>query len=167
MANEKNKEALDIVRQMVADGHVSQHIVEKYFPELAESENERIRKDILDYCNNRMNNRFPPITIKRVEMWKTWLEKEGEQKPVWSKEDEFHLKSIESAIEHCKKEVAENDEARYLFNEDLNWLKSLRPKNKWKPTEEQMISLYNAIIETKGRAFYASLPELYAQLKAL
>lgn len=32
MDYEKNKEALAIVEQMVADGQISQDVVEKYFP---------------------------------------------------------------------------------------------------------------------------------------
>lgn len=70
--------------------------------------------------------------------------KKGEQKSAeWSKEDEFHFKSIESTIEYCKNEVAENDEARY--NEDLNWLKSLKDRYAWKPSDEKMEYLAKAI----------------------
>ena len=42
------KETLDVVRQMVADGQVSQEVAEKYFPELRESESERIRKGLIN-----------------------------------------------------------------------------------------------------------------------
>ena len=45
----KNINAIGIVRQMIADGQVSQEVAEKYFPELKESKDERIRKAILIY----------------------------------------------------------------------------------------------------------------------
>ena len=42
MATIEKEKALDVVRQMVADGQVSQEVAEKYFPEL-KNEDERIR----------------------------------------------------------------------------------------------------------------------------
>lgn len=60
------------------------------------------------------------------------LEKQGEQKPAWSEEDEAKLKSILFHIEDVE-------------NKDvINWFKSLKERYTWKPSDEQMKALSNA-----------------------
>ena len=71
--------------------------------------------------------------------------KKVEQSPTWSEEDEFHFKSMESTIEYCKKEVAENDDSRYLFNEDLKWLRSFKDRVFSQPKQEWSEEDYNEI----------------------
>jgi hypothetical protein len=81
MDYEKNNEALDIVKRMVADGQVSQEVAEKYFPELKESEDEKIRKALIfhfqgdGYLCNKVGN-IPNTDIL------AWLEKQGSE-PNW------------------------------------------------------------------------------------
>ena len=76
----KDINAIGIVRQMIADGQVSQEVAEKYFPELKESDDERIRKGLLEHCKNqakpyiRTGNKCP-----QIQSWIDWLEKKGEQ----------------------------------------------------------------------------------------
>ena len=48
---EENARAIDIVKQMIVDGQVSQEVAEKYFPELKESEDEKIREKLIDTFN--------------------------------------------------------------------------------------------------------------------
>jgi len=78
MATIEKEKALDVVRQMVADGQVSQEVAEKYFPELKESEDERIRKSLAAYFSK----------IKQSDMWDdefsfgdilAWFEKQGKK----------------------------------------------------------------------------------------
>lgn len=83
--------------------------------------------------------------------------KKGEQKSAeWSKEDEFHFKSIESTIEYCKNEVAENDEAKNLCNEDLNWFKSLKDrvqpqrKQEWSEEDKNALKVVTDVFEQYG-----------------
>ena len=57
--------------------------------------------------------------------------KKIEQKPIeWSEEDEEHIKSIISTIEMCKTGL-HSPVVIAAYNEDLKWLKSLRPQNSW------------------------------------
>lgn len=56
----------------------SQSLKEEMFPELAESEDERIRKEILSFLREGKPY-YCPNSIKRQE-WAAWLEKQGEQK---------------------------------------------------------------------------------------
>ena len=75
---EKEK-ALDVVRQMVVDGQVSQEVAEKYFPELKESEGERIRKKLVQFFKEKDEEDFEEWVPKAKVL--AWLEKQGEQKP--------------------------------------------------------------------------------------
>ncbi len=40
--------AIDQIKQMITDGVLTQEDAEKYFPELKESEDEKIRKEVID-----------------------------------------------------------------------------------------------------------------------
>ena len=61
-----------------------------------------------------------------------------EQKPAWSEDDENMLNHIIIDIESLKEQVY----CKYLCNEEINWLKSIKdrilPQNTWKPSDEQM-----------------------------
>lgn len=69
--------------------------LEYLFPELKESEDEKIRKEILEHCKNQAE---PYIQLgckcAKIQSWIDWLEKQGEQKPAWSEEDEKERKQI-------------------------------------------------------------------------
>lgn len=74
------EETLDIVRQMVADGQVSQEVAEKYFPELKESEGEKIRKELIDFLEYyRLNNVLDSKTISLLVDSVDWLENQSKQ----------------------------------------------------------------------------------------
>ena len=93
------KETLDVVRQMVADGQVSQEVAEKYFPELRESESEKIRKALKEYfINSFQNNGVAAICGVHIIDILTWLEKQGKQKPI------VEMKSPEESLGISSKE---------------------------------------------------------------
>lgn len=71
------KEALE--RAIVAHKDEDRHIkatLERIFPELKESEDEKIRKEIAEFI---YITPFKPRDIKKKERWLTWLEKQGEK----------------------------------------------------------------------------------------
>ena len=79
MSKEK-KEMIDIVKRMIADGIVKKEVAEKYIPELAESEDEKIRKWIIGVLealckNTRINIALNPEMMPSAL---AWLEKQGE-----------------------------------------------------------------------------------------
>ena len=136
--------------------------IERYFPELKESEDEdeRIRKDIVEAVEFHKD-----FSQKRKEYIYAWLEKQGEQpkkhdicdnceqqgscvspcpmklvekhgeqNPVWSEEDEKKFSDILAILrggENCY----------YNSPTLIDWLKSLKDRYTWKPTEEQMDAL--------------------------
>ena len=79
MATIEKEKALDVVRQMVADGQVSQEVAERYFPELVESEDEKIRKWLIDTIKQVPNDSIEWETIDKSSVL-AWLEKQVEQK---------------------------------------------------------------------------------------
>lgn len=83
------------------------------FPELKESEDEKIRKDLIQWIDE-----FPD-TIWRGHYKKdvfVWLKKQGEQKSAWSEEDEKMVKDIIAAIDSL------------YYHGMVKWLKSLKER---------------------------------------
>ena len=79
---EKYKEALERARTWKEKSGMpknKQSILDDIFPELKESEDERIRKELLDYLDERRVIEMPTDTSVKEE-WISWLEKQGEQK---------------------------------------------------------------------------------------
>ena len=101
-----------------------------------------------------------------------------EQKTAWSEEDENHVKSILSTIECCKAQFPNAQAVVEAYNADIEWLKSLKecvqlqPPNQWKPSEEQVGTLKEAIIyiescESNFKGNGHILETLLEQLKKL
>lgn len=120
------------------------------FPELRESEDERIRKEIRDFL----------IDMECKKEWIAHMEKQKEQKPAeWSEEDENRLNAVVELLENSSA-IHPNYSRRKL----IIWLKSLRPS--WKPSEEQMAALYIMICESRP-ADQQLLQDIYYGLKKL
>jgi len=83
------------------------------------------------------------IGHKTGDMQIDWLRslKERVQQPKqeWSEEDERNLEGIIDEIEANKAQAPDYDLATY--DRFLSWLKSLRPQNRWKPSDEQLEAL--------------------------
>lgn len=148
----KDTNTIGIVRQMVADGQVSQEVAEKYFPELKESEDEKIRKAIVKMISDiDGGSPFEKYGIIKKEAL-AWLEKQGEKGTkrnneeipnfALNEEDEYHKRQILRILKDsgCSQTLQEKTE---------KWIeerfKSLRPQNTWKPSEEMLEALYRAI----------------------
>ena len=132
------EEVLKLAKEiMEKDPSLTEWISTK-FPELKESEDERIRKEIISAVNIYCSEYSRGAKI-REEML-AWLEKKGEQKQlkkieqktVWSEEDKFNLSDIEAMIHTMKGDGLNADRL-------INWLKSLKdrihpqpqPKQEW------------------------------------
>ena len=138
----------------------------RFFPELKESEDEKIRKEIisaLKYANCK------GVYDKHI----AWLEKQGEQnlansaktckdeqKPAWSEEDESMRVRTIGALSSCLlSEVPEE------VTKEINWLKSLKERYTWKPSDEQMKCLDNVKGSDDHNGYV--LNTLYNDLKKL
>ena len=92
----------------------------------------------------------------------------SEQKPAWSEGDEYQINTILHGLD-LKREIYRKkgnivEEERY--NTRYNWLKSLKDRYTWKPTEEQMKVLKIAS-ESVPVGYSKTLNVLYNDLKKL
>ena len=101
--------AIGIVRQMIADGQVSQEVAEKYFPELKESDDERIRKELLEHCKNQAKpytqtgNKCP-----QIQSWITWLERQSKENMIEALRLEYE-KGKSDVLQEQRKEWTSED----------------------------------------------------------
>ena len=105
-----------------------------------------------------------------LDMYVHWLKSLPERfvlqpKQEWSEEDKKMLARI---IERGQSQIQMFETG--LLPEQIDWLKSLRPKSHWKPSEEQMAMLL-AVINEPNNAMAEScrlaLKSLYEHLKKL
>lgn len=75
------KEALEKAKYWHKEGYGRgcQEVVEDIFHELVESEDEKVRKELLDYCKNKAEKYPNDPKYKNISAWIAWLEKQGEK----------------------------------------------------------------------------------------
>lgn len=121
---ERYNKALERAKKMLASKRsviVKRQALETIFPELAESEDERMRKELLDYLHTRQV--VEGLTDTKVKMdWVTWLEKQGEKS--WSEKDEKFVVDTMNFLYRAKKEYAQTSR----LEECIAWLKSLKER---------------------------------------
>lgn len=95
----KYKEALEKARQLCAYPTSKPFIsdLQDLFPELTESNDERIRKELIDAILGLWDNdALPmPLSVKRKDEWIAWLEKQGKE----TSEKEFTFKALPRLLE--------------------------------------------------------------------
>ena len=147
MNNEqKHQEDLEAAKGWLAiakenDNKIAIQILENLFPELRESEDERIRKGLIEYLKELKEQSVEGSHLKRPEhydAWIAWLEKQGE-KPAWNEEDE---KLYTSALWHIKNSCGNggHDSGEY---EVYNWLKSIKDRVQPQPKQPVNTVWYN------------------------
>lgn len=135
------------------------------FPEFRESEDERTRKELIQYIKDHPAAPEGHIEKRVLSRWIAWLEKQKERSPVWSEDDEKMLSDIIKDLVHPWNEYIPDrieDEIKWLKNR----LKSLKPQNRWKPSLSQLNALG---VVTKGNApdDIEEINSLYNDLKKL
>lgn len=112
-----------------------QGILDDIFPELKESEDEKIRKELIGFLkDNEASFDIKSPVCQKICKYIVWLEK---QKPVeWSEEDYTKLKSTIALLEHPAV-ISDNGE---IVEKTIDWLKSLKPqpKQEWSEEDEEM-----------------------------
>ena len=100
-----------------------------------------------------------------------WLEKQDEQKSTkWSEEDnEMIFKICQNLYDYPRVKSPFDRESFNEAEKEVQFIKSIRPQNQWKPTEEQMKALAEALSLAKncGEESAFDLRTLYEQLKNL
>ena len=133
---DRYEEAVERARKLQenSNGMILKKWLWKIFPELKESEDERIRKWIIHDIQQALDeNIYNGESVDEAKKAIAWLEKQGEQKPAWSEEDEEMLNVVIKSCERCGTE--------YSFY----WLKSLKdrvqpqPQQEWGEKDEKML----------------------------
>lgn len=98
--------------------------LEYLFPELKDSEDEKIRKEILEHCKNQAKP-YKELGCKcaKIQSWIDWLEKQGEQKSAWSEEDEKEKKRIIGWFSAFKDSLYTE-----AYQDAIAWLESLKDR---------------------------------------
>lgn len=76
------KEALETARKLNSGEGVAAPpdwtVCEVIFPELHKSEDEKVRKEIIDYCYERLTTTYGALpNVETIKRWLAWLEKQG------------------------------------------------------------------------------------------
>jgi len=102
----------------------------------------------------------------RLDSWIDSLKYKAQPKQKWSKEDESHLKYVLTA---CKEYIKGADGEGGFLNEveSIEWLKSIKDRYAWKPSEEQLKSLQEVIDAGHFTSYPNALETLYEHLKQL
>ena len=175
----KYKEALETARKINSGEGVLAPSgwtrLEVVFPELHESKDERIRKDICTWLKYKLENcTYPTPKKETLSTWIDYLEKQKEQKPIEdvikniTKNKEAAIKFLKSAgIMDDNGELAEmyrSEQKPAEWSEDIiqkaikevgltqhqiNWFKAnvFPPKQEWSEEDEKHINLILRILD--------------------
>ncbi len=116
--------------------------LEYIFPEVVETEDERIRKHLVEIVEIYWGKTNDPDKAKDL----AYLEKQKEQKSAeWSSVDELKLQTIEAVITQQKGSAAFGG---FLQEELIDFLESLRsqPKAEWSEEDEKFFELLHAAL---------------------
>lgn len=94
--------------------------------------------EAIEHCREKScGNNACALEHKQLEKWLIELKELKERKPAeWSKEDEYGFENCLYAIKETFKEVDNPHRAG-----TVDWLKSIKDRYTWKPSEEQMETL--------------------------
>ena len=186
---DRYEQALERARFEVMAHPECRKIWEDVFPELAESEDERIRKELIEFLREAYSRGNAP---EECAKWLVYLDKpkeqncdtcpnrgnthsylkgyedaRKEQKPTeWSEEDKRALNdAIVALSEYANGEMPHILPSILL--EDVERLKSLRPRPHWKPSEEQIEALKEAVYQLDGSEYSNGIDSLYNDLSKL
>lgn len=115
------REAMGRAKKYMQDGRMTptKTFAEYIFPELRESEDERIRKALVRFHKSTID-----VNGIKGEDIVAWLEKQGKQKPAWSEEDEHRVNDTIYFLDTAKKHYASTIE----LDACIDWLKSFKER---------------------------------------
>lgn len=133
--------------------------VEHAFPELKESEDERMLRTIIRGFENWKGNGNVVFNNTKVDDILAYLEKQKEQKPAeWSEEDEKMRDRIIDILNrtfsvYSALGTSSTRPSCPTYKDEIAWLKSLRPS--WKPSEEEPDKSLEAAAEEYASDYHA------------
>lgn len=180
------KEQRDQLEKAMADAGYRWNPEEKKMEKIEQKpawseEDEKNINELIELCKGRKKLCSPTvISYKRMDVLQDWLKflkdrVQSQPKQEWSEEDEKLYNRIcdiihEAAFANC--ETDEDGKELGEYAEMMRLLKSLRPQLHWKPSDEQMDILWDAIVYVEGcnsnfKGSGSVLENLYSDLKKL
>lgn len=147
--------------------------IQQIFPELKESGDENIRKNLLGYLHTLPNHFSHNGSL--VTEWVAWLEKQGGQKPVdkvepkqdWNEEDKKMSRCIGNAITTVEASMYLESVGIQVIDAHV-WLdRNASVKESWKPSDEQIIALRWILNHIPYDSHKEEISGLLEQLKKL
>lgn len=125
-------------------------------------EDYKVYKSIID---DAVNKDLALTSIQKE--WLKSLKERVQPKQEWSEEDEKRMNHIIQFLED--KDRWKDSERAFPIEEDIRWLKDLKPQNMWQPSDEQMDALDNFIYAKYPNVekHEAAVKSLYQDLKKL
>ena len=117
---EKYKEALSRAKKLYGKYCIN-NVLESIFPELKESEDEKIRKELISFVNND-GWKFTKLTKEEKESWITWLEKQDEHHIACSEEQMKVLDEVLNFAANHENSYWNN----YIFETLNNFIRQLK-----------------------------------------
>ena len=121
----KYKEALERARDMMSYKEVRREDMEYLFPELKESEDERIRKQIISFLKEFEYDHYRCLDFSS---WIAWLEKQGDKDKFIEKElghikgyRENAIKRIEELKKQCEHKPIDKVEPKFKVGDWVVW----------------------------------------------
>jgi len=110
---------LALAKEALDSGSYDKETIEYIFPELKESEDERIRKELIAHCRN--TRCVTEEGAERIAKWIAWLEKQGEQETADKVESKFHVGEwiIFNENQNSVYQVEKIDNCRYYLRHYL------------------------------------------------
>lgn len=145
------------------------YVLESLFPQLSESEDEKIRKEIIDFL---LDGIWDTTIIDKVKQsqgyakWISYLEKQGKQKFAWTEEDEIRIDSIIAFLKSPSLCVMDGN--KDIIKANIKYLKFLKyraqsqPKQEWSKEDEKIIGNIRRIIAQD--AFYNDAVDVNGEL---
>ena len=119
----KYKEALSKAKDMLSYKEIKREDMEYLFPELEESEEEKIRKEIISFLKEGKPY-YCPNSVRRQE-WANWLEKQG--KPVQNEIKEENIK--EQLISYFRAESRDVPHRKEIHDKWISWIEKQGEKS--------------------------------------
>lgn len=147
---EKYEKALSVAKKWHTDGVDDvKRVIECIFPELRESEDEKIRKELIDYFWKKKIY-YESEDVKMADSLQckfakdsiSWLERQGEQKPSWSEEDKNDLFFTDE-----KEELTEFEKAISEFIQKLTFNGNVLPSKDIKGYAKSLLDLARKELE--------------------
>lgn len=155
------------MEEMVANGLISQEAAENIFPELKESEDEKMLREIKQYIKEQGDKPtgLPNGAIAVADML-AWLEHHKPAK--WNRDDEQYLQVTKNAL--AKYQVSDQWDANIISRWLENKVKSniLQPNQEWNEDDNITIGYLCTFIKENGDDYYGkNKPNVISWLKTL